>query len=352
MKALVWHGQRDIRLEDVPEPSPDPGWVKIKVKWCGICASDIHEYTAGPVIIPTKRPHPMTGKTAPVILGHEFAGEVVEVGSDVTGINVGDRVTVRPTMPCYECYWCRKGRHILCVRLATLGFAADGAYAEYVVTRADTIYQLPEGVTYEMGAFCEPLAVALHGVAQAKMAVGDTVAVVGTGPIGLLVITGAKAAGASNVFALGTRVNRNQVAKQVGAVEALNPREVDAGKEISNRTNRRRADVVFDCVGTQESMQQALATSGRGGKIVVVGQPTESFAFPFGTLQGLEKEIIGSSGYEDELPIGISYLVDGRINVEPLITTKIKLNDIIEQGFGALTSERKSEHIKILVSPE
>ena len=351
MKGLRWHELNDIRLEDVPEPSPKENEVKIKIHWCGICASDIHEWLHGPLLIPAKRPHPITGKQAPVILGHELSGDVVEIGSSVTGINVGDRVTVRPTMPCYNCYWCKKGRHILCNRLATLGLAADGGFAEYVVARNDTVYQLPKEVTYEAAALCEPSAVAVHACVRARLSPGDSVAVIGTGPIGMLIIEAAKAAGAGKIFASGTRPKRNEIAKKVGATEVINPKEVDVGKEIANLTERRRADVVFECVGTKESIMQASTVSGRGARIVIVGQATEPCPFPFFSLMGLEKEIIGSSGYEDEFPTVLSYMADGRIDTEPIITARIELDDIIERGFNVLTSEKKGEHLKILVSP-
>ncbi len=352
MKALRWHGQRDIRVEEVPEPSPVNGEVKVKVKWCAICTSDIHEFTSGPILIPTKRPHPLTGRQAPITLGHEFSGDVVEIGSGVTGTNVGDRVTLRPTLPCYDCYWCRQGRHILCNRLATLGEGADGGFAEYVVARSDTVYILPEKVTYEMAALSEPSAAAVHACKRARLSPGDSVAVVGAGPIGLLVIQAARAAGASRVFAIEPLPQRGEIAKRLGATKVINPREVDAAKEIANLTERRRADVVFECVGTPESMLQALPVSGRGGKIIVVGQATEVCPFPFGIVMALEKEILGSCGYEDEFPTVLSYMSDGRLDTLSLITAKIKLDDIIEKGFKVLDSEQRVEYLKILVSPE
>lgn len=352
MKALRWHARRDIRLEDVPEPSPGPGWVKLEVKYCGICTSDIHEYTSGPIIIPPKgRPHPMTGKEPPIITGHEFSGNIVEVGKGVTGINVGDRVAVRPTMPCYQCYWCRQGRHILCNRLATLGGAADGGFTQYVVARSDCIYRLPDNVTYEMATFCEPLAVVVHAIKRVRITPGDSVAIVGAGPIGLMMIQAARAAGASQVFILATRPKRGEIAKQLGATAVLNPKEVDAGKEVAKRTDRRRADVVFECAGSPTSMAQALELCGRGAKIGAVALAVEPTSFDFGRLMTMEYDIMGCSGYEEDFPTVLSYLADGRFNVEPLITAKIKLDDIIKQGFETLLSERKGEHVKILVSP-
>ncbi len=352
MKALRWHNRGDIRIDDILEPSPRSGEVKVKIKWCAICASDIHELNEGPILVPVKKPHPMTGRQAPVTMGHEFAGEVAEVGAGVTGISAGDRVTIRPTMPCYECYWCRQGRHILCNKLATLGGGGDGGFAEYVIARSDSIFKIPEGVSYEAAALSEPTATAVHATRRAHLSPGNSVAVVGAGPIGLLVLQAARTAGATQLFVIEPLPRRREVAKMLGATAVINPIEVDAGKEIANMTEGRRADVVFECVGIPASILQSLTASGRGGKIIVVGQATEVAPFPFGPVMALEKEIIGSCGYEDEFPAVLSYMKDGRINPLPLITTRIKLKDAIEQGFNVLNSEKKAEHLKILVSPE
>lgn len=352
MKALKWYGQKDIRIEEVPEPSLSPGWVKIKVKWCSICGTDIHEYEAGPLLIPAKRPHPMTGKTAPIILGHECSGDVVEVGSDVTGFNVGDRVTVRPTMPCYNCYFCRRGQHIQCTTLGTLGAAADGAFATYLVARSDSIYRIPDELDYESAAFCEPLACCIHGCKRGGVKPGDNVAIIGAGPIGLLTLQVTRNAGASKVFVIEPLANRRKVALELGATEAFDPTEVNAGKEIAKATDGIRADIAFECAGPPEAMLTALAVSARGGKIVEIGQMVEPCEFPFSMLWFQEKTIITSQGYVDEFPASIAFLADGRVNAEPLITAKIRLDDIIEKGFKELAGEQRLKYLKILVSPE
>lgn len=351
MKALRWHGRGDIRLEDVPEPSAGAGEVKVKVKWCCLCGTDLHEYEAGPVLIPAKRPHPRTGKMAPVTLGHEFSGDVVQVGGGVVGINVGDRVTVRPTMPCYHCYYCKKGQHIQCTTLAAVGAAADGGFAEYVVVPADNIYLLPQAVSYEAAAFTEPLSSCIHGVRRGGLKVGDTAAIVGAGPIGLLTLQVAKAAGASKLFVVEPITKRRDVAKQLGATEGFDPREGDVGKSIGNLTDGIRADIAFECAGPPAAMLTALRVSGRGGKIVEIGVMMENCDFPFNTLWMHEKTIITSQGYTDEFPTALSLLADGRVRTEPLVTARIKLDDIIEKGFKELLSERRNEYIKVLVTP-
>ena len=352
MKALRWHAQGDIRLDEVPEPIPGKGEVKIRVKYCGICGSDIHEYEAGPLLVPVPKPHPRTGKQAPVTLGHEFSGEVVEVGTGVSDIEVGERVAVRPTMPCYSCYWCQRGKYIQCTSLATIGYAWDGAFATYAVVPADTVYRLPDGLDYAAAALCEPLAVALHGCKRGGLETEDRVAVIGAGPIGLLTIQAAKAAGAGQVFVVEPLASRRETALSLGATEALDPGEVDVYKEISRLTDRLRVDIVFECAGPSVAMLAALRVCGRGGKIVEMGQMLESCSFPFQTLWFREQMIIASQGYVDEFPQAVALLASGQVRAEPLITARIKLADIIERGFKELTGEEKLKHLKILVSPE
>lgn len=353
MKALRFYGGKDVRLDDIPEPDPGPEEVKIKVKWCGICGSELHEYELGPLLIPVKRPHPRTGKIAPITGGHEFSGQVVKVGSGVTNINVGDRVTVRPTMPCYNCYYCKQGKHIQCVILGSIGGAADGAFAEYVVAPTDNVYKLPDEVTYEAGAFVEPLASGVHAVSRSHMNLGDTVAIIGAGPIGLLTMQSAMAAGAGKVIVFEMLPRRIELAKSLGATAVINPKEVDPGKAIAELTGGLRADVAFECAGPCEAMLLAETVTGRGGTIVEVGQMIGTCNFPFLSLFMREKTIITSQGYVGEFPAAISFLANGRVKCDPLmISAKIKLDDIMEKGIKELLSERKTKHCKILVSPE
>lgn len=351
MKALRWHGQKDIRIEEVPDPSPGRGEVKIKVKWCGICGTDLTEYKSGPVLIPAKRPHPLTGKQAPLIIGHEFSGEVVELGSEVTKVGLGDRVTVWPLLPCYSCYWCYRGRYNECLRLATIGLGADGAFAEYILVPERNVCKLPEKVTYEMGAFCEPLAVAVRACKRGEITIGDRVAVIGAGAIGLLVLQVARAAGAREVFVIEPQPARRELALKLGATKVFNPLEVDAGREIAKLTDNLRANKVIECAGIPATINMTLTLSGRAAKIVLVGISPTPVEFAFDRLLFLEKEITTVQGYVDEFPIAIFLLASGQVNVEPMISGKIKLTDIVEKGFGTLINHPE-ENIKILVSPE
>jgi (R,R)-butanediol dehydrogenase/meso-butanediol dehydrogenase/diacetyl reductase len=351
MKALRWHAVRDVRLDEVSEPSPRDGEVKVKVKWCGICGGDINAYDVGSPIIPTQRPHPRTGKTAPVILGHEFSGEVVEAASGAGGFRPGERVVVRPTLVCYQCHWCRRGQFVQCASLATIGLAADGAFAPYVVAPADCVYRIPDQLSDEIAAFCEPVAVAVHAVKRARIAPGDTVAVIGAGPIGLLVLQAARACGAGKVFVVEPMANRRELARELGATEVLDPREGDAGKAIGKLTDNRRVDVSFECAGPPAAMVTAAKVCQRGGTIVAVGVWETPYEFPFAELWMREQTIVTSQGYADEFPVARDLLADGRIRVQPMITARIRLDDI-GKAFQDLTGGRRDEFIKILVSPE
>jgi len=349
MKAAVWHGKEDVRISDVPEPPVEKDQVKIRVRWCGICGSDIHEYREGPMLIP-KNPHPLTGKMAPVVLGHEFSGDVVEVGKKVERIAVGDRVTINCLLYCGRCAYCRHGEYNMCLKLATVGLAWDGAFAEALVVPEYTVLKIPDKVTYEMGTFAEPLAVAVRAVKRSRLKFGDIVAVVGAGPIGLLVLQAAKAAGASKVFAIEPLEQRRKLAKQLGANEVFDPTHGDVGKEIADRTEGLRADVGFECVGSQSAFDTALRITGRRAMIVMVGMAIKPLEVPFLKLWGHEKEITTCTGYVDEYPTALALLADRRVRVEPMITGKIKLSEFVEKGLKEMIRHPET-HVKILVAP-
>lgn len=350
MQAALWYGRNDVRIEEVPEPTAGEHEVKIRVKWCGICGSDLHEYRAGPMIIPQK-PHPLTGRTPPIILGHEFSGDVVEIGSGVKNITVGDRVVVNALIYCRQCFYCGMGEYNMCIKLGSTGLASDGGFAEFVTVPSYATYKIPPKVTYEMGTFVEPLAVAIRAVKRARAHVGNTAAVVGAGPIGLLVQQAAVASGAGKVYAIEPIAKRGKLAKTLGATEVFNPSEGDVSKEIHALTDGTRADVAYECVGNQAAFDTALRITGRRGMIVMVGLAVEPLNVPFLRLWGHEKEITTSQGYVDEFPPAIAFLADGRVQVEPMISSKITLDDLVEKGFKELI-ERPEKNIKILVSPQ
>ncbi|MGD9973894.1 MAG: 2,3-butanediol dehydrogenase [Desulfatirhabdiaceae bacterium] len=350
MKAAVWYKKGDIRIADVPEPVPGPGQVMVKIKACGICGSDLHEYNHGPFIIPAK-PHPLTGRQGgPVILGHEFSAEVVNPGPDVERFHAGDRVTLNALITCGKCHYCRCGAYNMCVRLGSTGFAADGGFAEYAVLQDYALYHLPDSVNDDMGSFVEPLAVAIRAVKRSRLKIGDSAVVIGAGPIGLLVMQACRAAGAGRVFVVEPMKARRELASRLGAYAVFDPAEHDPGKAIASMTSGLRADIAFDCVGNQPALDTAIKVTGRRGVICVVGLSLKPLVVPFMQLWGHEKEIVFSCGYENEFPAAIDLLADNRIHVEPLISARIPLEDLVEKGIKPLIASA-DQYVKIVVYP-
>ncbi|HBP63237.1 MAG TPA: butanediol dehydrogenase [Desulfosporosinus sp.] len=351
MKAAVWYARKDVRVVDVPEPpTPGEGWVKVKVKWCGICGSDLHEYLAGPIFIPVTTPDALTGSQAPIILGHEFSGDVVEIGPGVTNVQVGDRVAPDACQVCWECYYCKRMNYSMCEKLAFTGLMTDGAFAEYVNVPAYTMYKIPDDMSYEAAAVIEPIAVGIHAVRQAPVMEGDIVVVLGAGTIGLATLQAAKAAGASKVYVIEMAKARKEFALNMGATAVFDPSEVDVIAKIKELTDGLGADITFECIGNHKTAPLAIQLARKSGKIVMVGIFERESTFNFFEVTATEKHIIGSLAYNGEFKTAIDLMNDGRIKAEPMITGKIKLEDIIEKGFDELVNH-KEENIKILVSP-
>ena len=350
MKAMVWYGKKDIKINDMPEPSPGPEQVKVKIKVCGICGSDLHEYNHGPVLIPHNFIYMPERKEKYVVLGHEFSAEVVETGSKGTRFKTGDRVTAYAHIFCGNCYYCKKGQHNLCHSLGNIGLSTDGGFAEYSIVNEKSLYHLPDTVNDDMGAFTEPLAVAIRAVKRSGMKIGDTVAVVGAGPIGQLVMMVCLASGADNVFVIEPMKTRRKIAEKNGASFVVDPGKSDPGKVIAELTSGLRAYVSIDCVGNQSAFETAVKVTGKRGRICIVGISVKPFKVMFNRLLAQEKEITFSNGYEDEFSTAISMLSNKKVYIENLISARINLKDIVKKGFKPLT-EDPEKNIKILVYP-
>ncbi|MEH7455768.1 (R,R)-butanediol dehydrogenase [Bacillus sp. JJ1127] len=350
MKALLWHNQRDVRVEEVPEPTVRPGAVKIKIKWCGICGTDLHEYLAGPIFIPTEE-HPLTHVKAPVILGHEFSGEVVEIGEGVTSHKVGDRVVVEPIYSCGKCEACKHGHYNVCEQLVFHGLGGEGGgFSEYTVVPENMVHHIPDEMTYEQGALVEPAAVAVHAVRQSKLKEGEAVAVFGCGPIGLLVIQAAKAAGATPIIAVELSKERQELAKLAGADYVLNPATQDVLAEIRNVTNGLGVNVSFEVTGVEVVLRQAIESTSFEGQTVIVSVWEKDATITPNNLVLKEKEVIGILGYRHIFPAVIKLISSGQIQAEKLITKKITVDQVVEEGFEALVKDKTQ--VKILVSPK
>lgn len=347
MKAARWYARGDVRYEDVPEPFPGPRQVKVRIHYTGICGSDLHEYQSGPVLVPVT-PHPITGCMAPLILGHEFSGKVVELGEGVDEFEVGDRVTGDCIQGCGKCYYCMRNKPNLCRSLVTTGLYVHGSFAEYFVGPVDIFYKIPDAVSDEIAALMEPLEVAFHAVRQGRLQLGDSVAIVGAGAIGCGVVLAAKAAGASKIYVSEYSNKRRETALEMGATAVINPANSNALEIIQDLTNGLGADVTFDCAGNQDSIMLATSFARWGGISVIVGIYHEASLVSSIDVTLGEKTIVGSAGEIHEASFILEMIANGTIDPSKLITGRIELKDIVDKGFRELL-ENKDEHLKILV---
>ncbi|WP_217587962.1 2,3-butanediol dehydrogenase [Lentibacillus saliphilus] len=344
MKAAVWYGKYDVRVESTEEPTVESGKVKVKVAWAGICGSDLHAYHGEG--IPVDEPHPVSGQKAPLTLGHEFAGVIEEVGEGVSGFSVGDRVAIEPLIYCGECEYCKENHYNKCNSVGFIGLQADGGFAEYVVLTPNTLHKLPEEVSLEEGALVEPAAVALHAVRQSKIKVGNKVAVFGVGPIGLLTIIAAKAAGATDIYAVDMSPERLSIAKEVGATHIINPAETDSVQTILELSNG-GVDVAYEVAGVEVTLANALSTVKKGGEVMVLSIFPQPVKVDMLQLTFKEAYITSTLGYRNIYPDVISLIASGALDVKKVITKKITLDEIVEDGLKLL--DRDKSQAKILV---
>jgi (R,R)-butanediol dehydrogenase/meso-butanediol dehydrogenase/diacetyl reductase len=348
MQALRWHGVKDLRIETIDEPTVSKGQVKIKIQWCGICGSDLHEYAAGPIFISQGTPHPLTHEEAPVVMGHEFSGQIVEIGESVTIFKPGDRVVVEPIFNCGECAACRQGKYNLCEKMGFLGLAGGGGgFSDYVTAAEHMVHKIPDSISYEQGALVEPSAVALYAVRQSQFKVGDKAVVFGAGPIGLLVIEALRASGASETYAVELSKERREKAEELGAV-GLDPAAVNVVEEI-NRLTGGGADVTYEVTGVPVVLTQAMQSTVIGGQIMIVSIFEREAPIQPNQIVMKERNIAGIIGYRNVFPAVISLMTQGYFSAEKLVTKRIGLNDVVEQGFEALLKEKNQ--VKILVTP-
>lgn len=353
MKAALWYEKKDVRVEEIEEPKVVKGSVKIKVKWCGICGSDLHEYLGGPIFIPVGQPHALSGTRGPVVLGHEFSGEIVELGEGVTKFNIGDRVIVEPIVACGKCPACMEGKYNLCSSLGFHGLCGSGGgLAEYTVFPEDFVHKIPDEMSYEDAALVEPMAVGLHSVRMANFNTGDTALVLGAGPIGLATIECLKAAGARLIVVLQRKSIRQKYAKRAGADVVLDPNEVNIPEEVKKLTGGVGVDAAFETTGAKIGFDTGLESLKYEGTMVITSIWEKDINFNPNVLVFTEKKIVGTLAYRHEFPATIALMKDGRIKTEGYITKKIALDDIVEEGFGALTGPEKKKHVKILVTPD
>jgi (R,R)-butanediol dehydrogenase/meso-butanediol dehydrogenase/diacetyl reductase len=349
MKAIRWHGRNDVRLDDIPEPpAPGPGQVKVRVLWCGICGTDLEESRHGPTAIPVT-PHPLTGRMAPLVLGHEFCGEIVAVGPGATGFTVGDRVAVEGGIYCGQCYWCKRHQYNLCIHVTNLGLGADGGLAEFALAPAYTCVIMPPTLDSMFGALAEPLSVGVHAVRRSRIQVGETAAIFGAGPIGLLLLQVLRVSGIRRVFVLEPDPMRREFAKQYGATEVFDPRGPDVTRTLQQLTGGIGPDVTFECAGVAHSVEQSIASVRRGGRAVMVGACSQASFYVRAFIRS-EKEIVASLSHicEGDYSTALELFADGSVRGAEMVTP-IGIDSAISRGF--LPSPSDPPALKLLVSP-
>jgi (R,R)-butanediol dehydrogenase/meso-butanediol dehydrogenase/diacetyl reductase len=354
MKAAVWYARGDVRVVDVPNPEVKSHHVKIKVKWCGICGSDLHEYIGGPLSIPVESPHPLTGQVAPVIMGHELSGEVVEVGEGVSKLKIGDRVVTEATVCCGECPACRSGHHNLCEKLGIHGLCGSGGgFAEYTVFHEDFTHRIPDTLDYERAALVEPIAVGFHSLIVGKFKPGMTAVVLGAGPIGIGVIESLKASGAKKIIAVVRKSVRQEHALQSGADYLIDPTDTDVADEIRKINNGECADIAFETYGVDLGIKLGLASIHFAGTLVVISLWERPPEVNMMDIVLTEKSIIGSLIYNgNDFDTVVQMLADGRIKAKGYITKRILLDDFVPEGLETLAGPEKKKHVKIIVTPD
>jgi (R,R)-butanediol dehydrogenase/meso-butanediol dehydrogenase/diacetyl reductase len=335
MKAAVFRGIGNVEVTDVAEPEPGPGEVLIRVGYCGICGSDMEALD--------------TGMYEPgLIIGHEFAGTVAQVGPDVTGWREGDRVVVNSVIPCEECVPCREGRPDECDSLTMIGVTHDGGMAEYMKVSARGLHRLPQGVTLRQGALVEPLAVALQGVERSRLKVGDYVLVMGAGPIGLFTLECALLAGARAVVVTEVDPTRAALADRLGASAVLDPIRDHVGVALSGITEGQGPDVVYICTGEPDPYRDAVSLVRKGGQMMILGLCVEPVEADYMSVVLKELNVEGSLAGRAQFATAIDFVAERKVDVEALITHEIALDEVVTRGFDLLDTPG-SGAAKILV---
>lgn len=321
MKALLLEQYKQFAYTDVPDPVISADDVLVNVRTCGICGSDIHGMDGS-----------SGRRIPPLIMGHEASGVIEALGANVHGWHIGDRVTFDSTVYCGECYFCRRGEINLCDNRQVLGvscgdYRRHGAMAEYLVVPSRILYRLPETITFEQGAFVEPLSIAVHAVERTGLHIGDTAVVVGSGMIGLLVIQVLRAAGCGQVIAVDLDPGRLEKAIQLGADAGLRADSPDVSAEIREHTGGRGADAAFEVVGISPTVKLAVNATRKGGQVTLVGNLAANAELPLQSVVTREITLNGSCGSQGEYNACLDLIARGKINVSALLSAVVPLSD-------------------------
>jgi L-iditol 2-dehydrogenase len=349
MQAAVLMGPNQVEVKEVEVPSVGPQDVLVKVEACAVCASDVS-------LIGT--PWPFQPQYGSFIIGHEYAGTVAAVGESVDEFRVGDRVALEASLGCLRCRNCRVGNYTACLNYGNLerghranGFTTNGGFAQYALNHLNTVYKIPESTDFNEAALITNLGCILYGYQTiGGYVVGDNVVVIGPGPLGLVSVGVARALCAGRIFLVGTRDNRLEVGKTMGADRLININKEDPVKVVKEETNGNGADLVVESSGSVQGPQMAIEMAKRMGKILMVGQSEEPVSANFAML-GMQNQYIYSIRGEGwaNCARAVSLLSQGRVSLKPLVTHSFPLSQVNE-AFTTFT-ERIEGAIKVTVNP-
>lgn len=344
MKALVLTGPSRLEWSDFPTPAPADDEVLLRIRACGICGSDIHGWDGS-----SGRRQP------PLIMGHEAAGEIVQVGPAVAGWNIGDRVTFDSTIHCGRCANCRRGAINLCAERRVVGvsprtYRQHGAFAEYLVLPSRILHRLPDSLSFEQAVFAEPVSIALHAIARATFTAGSRIVVIGSGMIGLLVIQVLRTAGARQIIAVDRSSSRLGIAVTLGATHSVNAAEPDSDGRILALTGGEGADAVFEVVGIAPTVQLATTVARLGGQIVLVGNLAPEVMFPLQKVVTGELTVLGSCSSAGDYPHALQLIAAGRIDVAAMTSAIAPLTEGAA-WFNRLSSPAGANFMKIILKP-
>ena len=343
MKALLLSDYKQLTVTDLDTPYPQPNEVIVKVAACGICGSDVHGYDGA-----------SGRRIPPIVMGHEAAGTISELGADVSGFKIGDRVTFDSTVYCGECPFCRRGEVNLCDNRQIVGvscseFKRSGAFAEYVAVPARILYRLPDALSFPEAALLEAVAVALHGVRVADIRGGESALVVGAGMIGLLLLQAAHVAGCSPIYVADIDSTRLVLAREMGASETLKLSGDSLSQAILERTGGGGVDVVFEAVGRAETVAAAIDCVRKGGTVALVGNIARDVSLPLQRIVTRQIRLQGSCASAGEYPECIDLMARGAVNVDPFISAVAPLSE--GPAWFDRLHRRETGLVKVILKP-
>jgi L-iditol 2-dehydrogenase len=343
MRALLLSEYKKLSVVDMPTPEIGDDDVLVRVRACGICGSDIHGYDGS------------TGRRIPpLVMGHEAAGVIERVGRGVQGFAAGERVTFDSTVSCGTCDFCRRGQINLCDNRTVLGvscgdYRRHGAFAEHVSVPSRILYKLPDSLPFEHAALIEAVSIAVHAVGRHIPKPDDTVVVVGSGMIGMLIVQVLNARGATNIVAVDVDPQKLALAQRMGARRTLNPNESDVPTAVRDITGGRGADVSFEVVGHGDTVVAAIRSLRKGGTVVLVGNLSPKVELPLQEVVSREISILGSCASNGEIPECIDLLARGVVDVDPIISLRATLDEAPELFARLYRGDRTL--MKVIIQP-